>query len=58
MGAKVVLGEGDGEGGVGWEVEFGVAFTPVPALAVVSGNLEVAAIWGWKYLITAMLTGA
>ena len=29
VGAEVVLGEGDGEGGVGGEVEDGVAFAPV-----------------------------
>jgi len=29
VGAEVGLGEGDGEGGVGREVEFGVAFAPV-----------------------------
>ena len=29
MGAQVGLGEGDAEGGVGGEVEFGVAFSPV-----------------------------
>jgi len=30
VGAEVFLGEGDGEGGVGWEVELWVAFAPVP----------------------------
>ena len=30
MGAEVGLGEGDGEGGVGGEVEGWVTFAPVP----------------------------
>ena len=29
VGAEVVLGEGDGEGGVGGQVEFGVTLAPV-----------------------------
>lgn len=29
MGAEVGLGEGDGKGGIGWEVEGGIAFAPV-----------------------------
>jgi hypothetical protein len=29
VGAEVGLRERDGDGGVGWEVKFGVAFTPV-----------------------------
>ena len=35
MGAEVVLGESDGEGGVGGEVQFGVAFAPVSGGRVV-----------------------
>lgn len=32
MGAERLLGQGDGEGGVGGEVEGWVAFAPVPRL--------------------------
>lgn len=36
MGAEVVLGEGNGEGGVGGEVEGRVTFAPVSVERVVS----------------------
>ena len=41
MGAEVGLGEGDGEGGVGGEVEVGVAFAPVSG-----GGKRVSKAWG------------
>ena len=31
MGAEVGLREGDGEGGIGGEIEGGIAFAPVPS---------------------------
>jgi len=54
--SEVVLGECDGEGGVGGEVELGVAFTPVPTveLSIRFTRTEL----GGLYLMTAMLTGA
>ena len=55
--AEVVLGEGDGEGGVGGEVEDGVAFAPVSA-AEVSWCIERCWVEVQTDLITAMLTGA
>jgi len=35
VGAEVRLGEGDGDRGVGWEVEFWVAFAPVSGFLLV-----------------------
>jgi len=56
MCAKVGLGEGDGEGRVGREVELRVAFSPVSRKSL-DGSL-----WGGGggcgYLITAIFTGA
>ncbi len=57
MGAEVGLGEGDGEGGVGGEIEGGGAFAPVSVGRVrlkVCGEGGV----GGGYFMTAMLTGA
>ncbi len=34
MGAEVGLGEGDGEGGIGGEVEGGVTFAPVSVIGL------------------------
>ena len=61
VGAEVVLGEGDGEGGVGGQVEFGVTLAPV---SVDGGVRDGEVNEGWDcpsmatYLMTAMLTGA
>lgn len=61
VGAEVVLGEGDGEGGVGGQVEFGVTLAPV---SVEGGVRDGEVNEGWDcpsmatYLMTAMLTGA
>jgi hypothetical protein len=53
------LGEGNRDGGIGREVEFGVSFAPIPEirkfvyLRVVGGGKG-----GVIYLTTAILTGA
>lgn len=39
VGAEVGLGEGDGEGRIGGEVEFSIAFAPIPGLSLVDGIL-------------------
>ena len=60
MGAEVVLGEGDGEGGVGGQVELGITLAPVS----VDGGVRDEEVSEWDclpmttYLMTAMLTGA
>jgi hypothetical protein len=61
VGAEVVLREGDGEGGVGGQVELGVTLAPVS----VHGGVSDATVSEWwyclpmaTYLMTAMLTGA
>jgi len=53
MRAEIGLGEGDGEGGVGGEVEFGVALAPVSGVLAEGGSGEEG-----DYLMTAILTGA
>lgn len=37
MGAEIRLGEGDGNGGIGWKIERWVSFSPVPGSDYVSG---------------------
>ena len=46
MSAQVVLGESDGKGGVGGEVQFGVAFAPVPCLYLALGGRVRGAVVG------------
>ncbi len=53
MGAEVVLGEGDGEGGVGWEVEFWVAFAPVSAGILIS---MMDSWWGYSVFVGGRTT--
>ena len=57
MGAEVVLGEGYGEGGVGGEVEGGVALAPV-SLDCQWGAAKWHGFGMRHYLMTAMFTGA
>lgn len=47
MGFEVGLGEGDGEGGVGGEVEGGVAFAPVFYYGDVDGGGGAGAVDCW-----------
>lgn len=65
MGSEVGLGEGDGEGAVGGEVELGIPLAPVSA--EIRGQrpklyIKDESTWlgrgGGAYLTTAMLTGA
>lgn len=67
VGAKVVLREGDGEGGVGGQVELGVTLAPVSAGGGVRDDGRRGGEWtDWDcgcspmatYLMTAILTGA
>lgn len=57
VGAEVGLGECDGEGGVGGEVERGGAFAPVSGEGI-SLNVRWVLQFGGVYFMTAMLTGA
>lgn len=58
MGAEVGLGEGDGEGGVGGEIEGGGAFAPVSVGRVRLKVCGEGGVGRGGYFMTAMLTGA